>query len=143
MNSAVYEDAFNLLCGDKIGAGISRTVFECRLRNNLVVKVEQDDGWRSFANVVESRFWTEHKHSKKIAEWLAPCEYLSPDGRILLQQRCDPVPLSFSMPSKVPAFLSDLKRRNFGLLHGRLVCVDYALTCATPSIRLERAFWCD
>ena len=40
MNGATYEDAFNLLCGKLLGEGIHRKVFECRLRDDLVVKVE-------------------------------------------------------------------------------------------------------
>lgn len=138
-----YEDAFNLFCGDKLGEGIHRTVFECRLRDDLVVKVEKDLDWRYFANVLEMHFWSDHSEYKKVSDWLAPCEYLSPDGRILLQRRCDPVPKSYELPQKMPTFLSDFKRDNFGILDGRLVCVDYALNIPSPSIRPKLANWCD
>lgn len=138
MDEDTYKDSFNLLCGKKLGQGIHRQVFECKIRPDLVVKVEDDD-YRYFANVLEQKFWDDHKYFDKVARWLAPCEYLSPDGRILLQKRCDPVPSSFEMPEKLPSFLSDLKRTNFGILDGKLVCVDYAMTIPNPSLRLRKA----
>ena len=76
-----------------------------------------------------------------ISRWLAPCEFLSPDGRILLQTRAEPLPFDYRLPDKLPAFLTDLKRANFGLLDGKLVCVDYAFVDIMPSTRLRRACW--
>ena len=139
-HDAAFEDAFNLLCGDKLGEGIHRTVYACRLRPELVVKVESHD-FRYFANVMENKFWGDHEHYAKVAEWLAPCHYLSPDARVLLQARADPVPRDYPMPEQMPAFLSDLKRENFGLIGGRLVCVDYAMTIPSPSVRPKKAYW--
>jgi hypothetical protein len=141
MNGAAYEDAFNLLCGKLLGEGIHRKVFECRLRDDLVVKVESEENWRYFANVLEMRFWNDHEHYKKVADWLSPCEYLSPDGRILLQRKASPIVELSVLPEQVPAFLSDLKPENFGMLDGRLVCLDYALTIPNPSTRLKKVDW--
>ena len=141
MNGAIYEDAFNLLCGKLLGEGIHRKVFECRLRDDLVVKVESETDWRYFANVLEMRFWNDHEHYKKVADWLAPCEYLSPDGRILLQRKALPIVDRSALPKQVPAFLSDLKPENFGMLDGRLVCLDYAMTIPNPSTRLKKVDW--
>jgi hypothetical protein len=70
-NDETFADAFNLLCGDKIGDGIHRTVYACPLMPGWVVKVENAFN-RYFANVFESKFWDDHKHAPKIAEWLAP-----------------------------------------------------------------------
>jgi len=139
MNGATYEDAFNLLCGKLLGEGIHRKIFECRLRDDLVVKVEAETDWRYFANVLEMRFWNDHEHYKKVADWLAPCEYLSPDGRILLQRRASPIIERSVLPEQVPAFLSDLKPENFGMLDGRLVCLDYALTISNPLNTIEES----
>lgn len=137
-----YQDAFNLLCGELLGQGVYRRVFECRIRKDLVVKVETEVGWhRSFANVAEMRFWNDHEHYKKVADWLAPCEYLSPDGRILLQRKASPIVDRSALPEQVPAFLSDLKPENFGMLDGRLVCLDYAMTIPNPSTRLKKVDW--
>ena len=86
-----FEDAFNLLCGKQLGSGIHSDVYECRIRPDLVVKVENSlqGEWRSFANVQEHQFWTDNEYAPAVAKWLAPCEYLSPDGRISLQRRAD------------------------------------------------------
>ena len=135
MGKAVFQDAFNLLCGQKLGEGIHREVFECSLRSDLVVKVETSD-LRYFANVLEMKFWNDHEYYNKVAKWLAPCEFLSPDGRVLLQKRCDPLPNSYRFP-KMPAFLSDLKVSNFGIYENRLVCVDYAMTIPSPDLKLR------
>lgn len=140
MNTATFEDAFNLLCGDKLGNGAHRTVYTCKIRHDLVVKVESDD-FRYFANVMEMKFWSDHEHYEKVSRWLAPCTHLSPDGRILLQRRVDPLPSDHQMPPKVPSFLTDLKRENFGILDGQLVCIDYAMTIPNPNVRLKGVFW--
>jgi len=135
----VYYDTFNLLCGKQLGEGIHRKVFECKLRPELVVKVESSER-RYFANVLEQRFWNDNQEYKPIAKWLAPCEYLSPDGRLLLQRRAEPARVK-ELPDKMPSFLTDLKVSNFGWLDGRLVCLDYAMTIPNPSARLRKADW--
>lgn len=137
---AVYYDAFNLLCGEKLGSGIHRDVFECKIRPDLVVKVEKGD-YRYFANVLEMRFWCDNQYAKDIAKWLAPCEFLSPDGRLLLQKRAQPIISGSQLPKQIPAFLTDLKKENFGLLDGRVVCVDYALNNVTVSTRMRKPYW--
>lgn len=141
MNKETFKDAFNLLCGEKIGEGIHRTVFECRIRADLVVKVESEINYRYFANVLEMRFWNDHETDKRVAPWLAPCEYLSSDGRILLQRKAFPITDTAVLPRQVPSFLSDLKPGNFGILDGRVVGLDYAMTIPNPSIRLKKAGW--
>lgn len=141
MDKVIAADAFNLLCGRKLGGGIHRDVFECRLRPDLVVKVETDTNWRYFANVHEMKFWDDNQYHKAVSRWLAPAEYLSPDGRILLQRRVEPIRESDKLPEKLPAFLSDIKRDNFGWLDGRLVSVDYALAPNNPSLRLRKVDW--
>ena len=136
-NGPTFEDAFNLLCGDLIGRGIHREVFECRIRPDLVVKVEKDAD-RRFANVLEMHIWSDFHLYEPVAKWLAPCDYLSYDGRILLQRRVRPLHTNDKLPDKLPAFLSDIKRANFGTLDNRLVCVDYALAI-TRFVTRERA----
>lgn len=135
-----FQDCFDLMCGRKIGEGIHRMVFECKVRPDLVVKVESDD-YRYFANVLEFKFWEDHERYAPVSRWLAPCEFLSPEGRILLQKRCDKVPESYKLPKKMPEFLTDMKRDNFGILNGKLVCVDYAMTIPSPVTKLRNAEW--
>jgi hypothetical protein len=134
------QDAFALLCGRLLGEGIHRRVYECRIRPDLVVKVESDE-LRYFANVHEHKFWADNQHRENVACWLAPCEYLSPDGRVSLQKRVEPITSSQDLPDALPAFLTDVKRSNFGWLDGRLVCVDYAMVSQSASARLRRVFW--
>ena len=141
MTDSTHEEAFNLLCDKMIGEGIHRKVFSCRIRDDLVVKVETDNDWREFANAQEMKFWCDNQYAKDVAKWLAPCEYMSPDGRIMLQKRTQPLRDSDKLPDKLPGFLTDVKRDNFGFLNGKLVCHDYAITINTPSLRLKRADW--
>jgi len=135
---APRQDCFNLLCGDKLGSGIHRDVYECKLRPELVVKVEYEVNYRYFANVMEMKFWDDHQHYKKVADWLAPCEYMSPDGRILLQRKCKPLDDWSQFPDSFPSFLTDIKLSNFGLLDGRVVCMDYAMTISNPSVKMKK-----
>lgn len=137
-NAATFEDCFNLLCGKLIGKGAHRSVYECKLRPDLVVKVE-NSSLRHFANVMESKFWADHQYYAKVSRWLAPVEFLSPDGRILLMRKADSA--GSNLPKQLPAFLTDVKPENFGLLDGRLVCVDYALTIPNPSTRMRAVSW--
>ena len=141
MSARTFEDAFNLLCLDKIGSGVSRDVYTCRLRDDLVVKVETSNDWRSFSNAFEMRFWNDHQYAKDIAKWLAPCRYMSPDGRLMLQQRVRVATADDTLPEKLPSFLTDIKRENFGWFEGRLVCFDYAATIPNPNMRLRKANW--
>jgi len=134
----IYNNCFNLLCGDKLGSGIHRDVYECLLRPELVVKVEYEVNYRYFANVMEMKFWDDHQHYKKVADWLAPCEYMSPDGRILLQRKCKPLDDWSQFPDSFPSFLTDIKLSNFGLLDGRVVCMDYAMTIPNPSVKMKK-----
>ena len=135
----VYREAFNILCGEKIGRGISRTVFECKLMPDMVVKVESED-YRTFQNVLEQRFWDYHKDAKHIAKWLAPCHFLSPDGRVLIQSRVSPL-REGEFPEKLPAFFTDTKRNHFGKFGKQIVCCDYALTVYNPSMKMIKAAW--
>lgn len=139
-DKSVYRDAFNMLAGDKIGEGIHRMVFTCKIRNDLVVKVESDN-FRFFANVFEMRFWSENQHNTAISKWLAPCEYMSPDGRIMLQKRARPLHDSDVIPNRLPVFLTDIKKSNFGFIGDQLVCVDYALFNVKPSTALKTVAW--
>lgn len=141
MSNPAFEDAYNLLCGERLGSGIHRTVFECRLLPDCVVKVELEENWRYFANVHEMRFWNHYQNVKEVRKWLAPCEYLSPDGRILIQKRVRSVSKN-ELPVKLPRFLTDLKAENFGFMpDGRLVCCDYAMTITSASTKLRKADW--
>lgn len=133
-----FEDCFNMLCGSLLGRGIHRDVFECNLRPDLVVKVETGKGLRNFANIYEDRFWTNNQFYSKVADWLAPVKFISPDGRILLQQRARIATPLDPLPDMMPAFLTDFKPDNFGYIDSKLVCVDYSMALDNPNPRLKK-----
>lgn len=144
MHKGTAQDAFNMLAGAKLGGGVHRTVFTCKLRPEFVVKVEIPEVYREFANVMEMKFWNDHEHYKAVAKWLAPCHFLSPDGYILLQERVTVATENdlAKMPKNLPAFLADRKFGNFGWTKaGNLVCIDYAITIHNPSLKQTKAEW--
>lgn len=134
----VFEEGFNLLCGEKLGEGIARTVFACKFDDTLVIKVEKDP--YQFQNIAEWRFWTETQYYRKAADWLAPCVAISPRGSVMLQRRVEPAQLD-QLPARLPAFLRDTKPSHFGFYQGRLVCCDYAMTDARLPMNLKNADW--
>lgn len=141
-NPECHKDLFNMFCGKLLGEGSHRKVFECLVRPDLVVKVEHSD-FRYFANVFEMQLWSENAENKDVSKWLAPVEFISPDGRILLQKRCDPLPINYKLPARMPEFLCDFKRSNYGIFEGRLVCVDYGITYFKANHKLIDTKWAD
>ena len=141
MSDPAFRDAFNLLCGALIGQGTYRKVFECAIDPTLVVKVELEQEWRTFPNHDEFRFWQEQADYRKVSDWLAPCVRISPDARILLQKRCQPLRATDTLPEKLPEFLTDRKRDNFGWYEGRLVCLDYQFTIYNSPLRPKKVTW--
>ena len=120
-NSAVHRDAFNLLCGERIGYGMSRATFECELNKDWVVKVEDSAG--HFQNVVEWETWARVKGTPA-SRWFAECKWISPNGTVLIMERTrQPAPQDF--PERMPIFLCDFKRSNYGMIGKFLVCHDY------------------
>lgn len=123
-DAQVFEEAFNLMCGELIGTGISRKVFDCRLKPGYVVKVEE--GSHSFENVAEWLTWQEVVFTKA-SKWFARCEWISPNGRILIMERTRPA-LRAERPRRVPTWASDLKLSNWGVAvfqDQHFVCHDY------------------
>src|SRR5690606_7513149 len=122
-NQFVHKEAFKLLCGERLGSGISRVTFAGNMHPDCVVKVEEGAG--SFQNVIEWETW--HRViGTEFEKWFAPCRWISPCGAILVMERTQPGP-DDSYPEKMPVFLTDFKRQNYGFLKGNLVCHDYGL----------------
>lgn len=113
----LYEILENYL-GECIGQGSSRWVFE--FNNKLVLKIEKGD-WH--ANVVEWDTWITVKGSKW-EKWFAPIEWISPNGRLMFQRKCNKV---YEQPKKLPNFLYDVKLSNLGELNGQIVAIDYSI----------------
>lgn len=63
-----------------------------------------------------------------IYKYVAPSLYCSIFGLIQIQKRCEPLNRDLSDEEKQKFFevcMGDLKRENFGLLDGNIVCLDY------------------
>ena len=123
MSQQTFEDAFNLLCGRKIGEGMTRDVYECNLRPDCVVKVENADVRSHFQNLQEWMVWG-RVCGTDLEKWFAPVVQISPNGRILLMKRTLPSHTE-GLPDKVPVFFTDFKRANYGFYQGKFVCHDY------------------
>lgn len=147
--SEAFEEAFNLLCGDKIGYGMSREVFECALLPGYVVKVET--ARERFQNIMEWETWRAVQ-STSASRWFAECKWISPNGKILIQERTRP-PSPAEFVEKVPVWFTDLKRTNWGMAltnkdnRQYLVCHDYGtslmLQDGTTTRRMKKAAWYD
>ncbi len=138
--TTVNRDFFHMIVGKVIGAGEFRIVFEHEHRDDLVLKFEPNAN--SFQNIAEWDFWRDNKDNKRVARWLAPCVYLSPCGIIMAQKKTTK-PTEADFPNMVPEFLTDLKRRNFGLLDEVLVAHDYGLHRVTVPTKRKKASWWD
>lgn len=151
-DSSIYLEAFNLLCNERIGYGMSRHVFDSLLLPDCVIKVERDAG--RFQNVMEWEAWQKLKWTKHSA-WFAACHWISPNGRVLVMEKTQrPGPDAF--PERLPVYLTDTKRTNYGLSMAtdpktgkpatRFVCHDYG-TCllmeSGMTSRTRKVDWID
>jgi len=128
------------LCGVRIGEGKARRVFAHKDDDTLVIKwtkrgrnPSNKREWRNWQAAVGTP-WEEH---------FAPCVEISGCGRWLVQVRAEPV--GDFHAEKVPAVCKDdRKPENFGLIDGRLVCVDYTKhkpAHLTKEVRWVKSRW--
>jgi hypothetical protein len=118
-NATIHRETFWMLVDERLGGGMSRSVWSSKVLPDMVVKVE--DAAEHFQNVVEWETWQRVKGTA-YERWFAPCEAISPCGAVLLMARTKP---AARYPDKMPAFLCDFKRTNYGVYKGRVVCHDY------------------
>lgn len=114
---------FNYFCGEFIGGGHARNVFEYIPDKRWVIKIETGN---TISNALEYNLWNHVEDVASVSKWLAPVKNLSHNNRIMLQRRCKPIYEVSKLPKRVPAFFTDLHMRNWGLLDGKVVCFDYA-----------------
>lgn len=141
----------NMIMGAKLGKGAYRTVFVNRIsgigpgKKNMpnygdkktVIKLEGTGG--NFANIIEWELWN-HVADGPTAKWFAPCYQISPSGGALIQARTYPI-TDAQLPKRVPGFFSDLKKDNWGLFEGRVVCHDYGNILWEKGSKLKVAKW--
>lgn len=118
--SSTRHDLFRLCIGEKIGQGVGREVYEWLPDASLVAKVELDG--KSFQNTMEWELWNNVAYKKDVGRWFAPCVDISLSGIILLQKKTTPAQ---RYPDKLPSFLTDTKKNNYGMLGNKFVCHDY------------------
>lgn len=99
---------------------MSRDVYVWTPDPTLVLKLEV--GYKH-QNVIEYETWWELKDTPA-EKWLAPCVWMSHCGQALLMKRTEPMRSSDDV-ERMPVWLSDHKRQNYGIYDGRLVCHDY------------------
>lgn len=141
--SIVSSDFLHLACGEWLGGGVGRGVYECRFNPGVVFKIELPS--QSFQNVAEWEAWSELKYLKlAIRKWFAPCLSISPCGIVMAQART--TPLVGELPKRLPEFFTDVKRSNFGMYHGQVVAHDYGLSNMLShglTSKLQTAEWSD
>ena len=100
-------DFFKMFCGKHLGSGSGREVWTFGLDEKYVIKFE--GGEQSFQNVLEWNLWNDAKimNDPDVLKWLAPCDRISADGRILIMRRTKPAK---NFPAKIPAFFTDTKK---------------------------------
>lgn len=139
LTGTLGRDFFNLMCGDLIGEGQYRKVYEFKQNPKFVIKME--DTAYSFSNIREWDLWLNAECLPEARKWLAPCSTISPNGIFLIQERTTP---ARRFPDKLPVWLTDIKRNNFGMLGGKFVAHDYGnnLVCNSGlTKRLKKVTW--
>lgn len=114
----IKDDLATLVCGDYLGGGLSRQVYEFALHPKWVIKFEVGD---QFQNIMEWQVWQDVAGTRW-NKWFAPCVTISPCGTILVMGRTTPVK---KLQARMPSFFEDIKLINFGTIDDQLVCHDY------------------
>lgn len=136
-------DLNSFVVGDYIGSGTSRDVYHFPLIPNTVIKIEKSNkihNCNSFQNTTE---WliAEELYNTKDKIYLALPLYISPSGRVMLQEYArdlDVSDIEILKNMKFPSFLTDIKISNLGkTADGRIVFRDYGTSILTNNYRLR------
>lgn len=109
-NNHIFRQAFNMLCNNKIGSGMSRQVYDSLILPDFVIKVENEAG--QFQNIMEWEIWNRVKDTD-YSIWFAPCRWISADGSILIMEKTESCRKKH-YPEKMPVFFTDFKFANYG-----------------------------
>lgn len=120
-------EIFDSLIGNFIGSGCSRDVYEYIPDNKFVVKIEHATGEGD--NLAEYNIWRAIQFTAN-SKWFAPCQWISPNGMILIQRKTLPLygATKNKVPEKIPSFFTDVHSKNFGWMDKQLVAHDYSFT---------------
>ena len=119
-------EIIDFICGDFLGSGIHREVYDYNLDPKYVVKIDISEECGD--NSIEWRIWNNVMHTTDgTKNWFAPCSWISTNGRIMLQRKTKPLYDKFkNIPEKIPAYFTDIKPDNFGWIGNQIVAHDYA-----------------
>lgn len=135
------DQIINKVCGNLIGSGKFRDVYELKGNPDYVVKFERDPSLARFANVCEWINWKDNYEWDYLYPWLCPCVDITETGQFLIQRRAQPLKPD-QLPEKVPSLFTDLKPENFGWLENRIVILDYSFFAIhTPTNKFKKAKW--
>ena len=138
-NNIPTSEFFRTMCGQRIGGGASRDVYEFVPDSSLVVKFEVRNSM--FQNVIEWETWKEVMETEHAA-WFAPCKLISPCGTVLLQKRTEKIRDKY--PEKMPSYFTDFKYTNYGMYNDHIVCHDYGtnrMVVTGMNKRMRTANW--
>lgn len=129
-NADIMMAYHDMLCGNLISEGCSRIVYECGYDKSCVVKIHKNVNRLPSDNILEWELWNMIKcMTNDVPKWFAPCVGISENGRILIQKKTKPLTdKQWENTTKIPTFLSDVKRSNFGIYKGHICMHDYAFT---------------
>lgn len=145
VTASMKGDLFHMMCQDYIGSGMGRVVWVNSADVMTVIKFEH----QGFQNVMEWHAWLAVKDTDH-AKWFAPCLNISPCGMVLIQRRTTP---AANCPEMIPAYLTDTKLSNYGILMGTeeklpnagaFVCHDYGTNMLLENgltKRMQKANW--
>jgi len=120
-------DANAYFFGELIGEGDHRRVYAVKGTNDYVFKVAKPRSiWANFA---EYDFWDAMKNTA-LEKYIAPCQSISPGGRILCMRRAARLARPCEVPKMLPRCFSDTHRGNIGILDGKAVVIDYGIHAA-------------
>ncbi len=127
------------VCGEYIGNGRFRDVYDLKMDNRYVVKIEKFPEQGYFCNVTEYRNFIESKNTP-VRKWLCPVLFISRNGRISVMRKAK-FKTKDQYPKKLPSFLADIHAGNFAFIGRQFVCTDYAWFKWNHSMKLRKVKW--
>ncbi|HAH35126.1 MAG TPA: hypothetical protein DCL81_00790 [Algoriphagus sp.] len=131
------------ICGELIGKGTYRDVYELKANPRYVVKIERDMSTGRFCNATEYVNWCDLRFWDFIEPWLCPCVRITETSQVLIQKRAKPIESIDQLPKEVPAIFTDLKRSNWGILNKRAVITDYPYLRHVFTQKMRKPKWKD
>lgn len=123
------------LKGRWLGSGVYRDVYELSTDKQWVIKIAKEGGRE--INLIENRIWWE-VFGTPIQKFFSPVLSVSTAGKYLIQRRVKH-PQKKDYPKELPAFFTDTKYSNFGIIEETqaFVCCDFGSFNMWRGIKLK------